>query len=167
MARGLSEYASPMPVSKYLKDVLGVKKIYGADVVDKPQSQYWNEQGYFDLNLLNENTKVLFVHRVASDSMFSPPVLEMFQKMTQAMKLDSDSFQVCETSLQLPEVFKNIEGLNSMPILVWFEKEGQVPVPARAGNIFVVASPVEMNKKPELKKQAWEILKRVMQVVQK
>ena len=99
-------------------------------------------------------SKVLFI----DEKPWSKEATLLFRKMEAAMKLDPSQVTVIfESEVSAPEL--QLQAL-TYPAVVFFSEKNFDKI--EASQKFMTSSPEQMLKHPELKKEAWAILQKVM-----
>lgn len=127
----------------YLKEVLGLRSV----ILPVQKTQ--------------QNTKIFFV---GSKKPFNNQEQELFEKITIAMKLSETDFQIMNSTES--EISAQIEFLQKSRYIICFDQALYEYVSVLCPHVQVlrISHPGEMIQNPNLKKQAWEILKTVISI---
>jgi len=125
----------------YLKEVLGLRSVI------------------LPVQATQQSTKIFFI---ADKNQFNKEEQELFEKITIAMKLSEVDFQLLNSTES--DVSAQTEYLQKSRYIICFDQAlyDYLSVLCPHVQVLRIAHPGEMIKNPNLKKQAWEILKTVI-----
>ncbi len=133
---------------RYLDQVLGIRSVMW------PQAQPLES-----VSVASENSSTIRVLFVA-ENVWSPQALELFQKMREAMKVEESECRILfATQTSIPEL--QISALAAQRVVCFSERlKAQLQIPENVKHL--THDPEELLRQPQLKKETWEVLKKVM-----
>ncbi len=142
---------------QYLEQVLGLKNVILPSPSQDTDSQIIEDAEPADITLeAEEPIWVLFV----AEKTWSQDAQSLFQKMREAMKVPAEKSSVLFADVAtVPQL--QIAALSAHRVVCFSEKLFEL-IQADAGMKFLTHDPQELLKRPQLKKSAWEDLKKVM-----
>ncbi len=169
--KGTRKFLDKKNYLQYIKDVLGVSQIHTTSFREALNQQR-ESVFYSNQNYMAESHQFAFVNLVEDplQSLFEPVNNELYEKIRDSIQLSAQTSYAMDSLLR--GIGENLELLtekkyNFDKILFFVSDEGDLlGQGASAGQAnglqrkwAVAPSPYLMIKKPELKKQAWEVLK--------